>query len=169
MSMKYKTHVFNFPSSPPLNAFFFSFLSNPRRSRPREPIKTTVHFHLPPWASQQSQLHHFILDYVEPFQSWVAGFAKTAVGLREHLEEGKMRGRLPHSSTLFYWKKQLRSSHGRQSKQKLTMLSTIQAGGIQMNFPPQKSPSQHLRLNYPSQHWGEEKSLHALFIWPNTA
>lgn len=114
--------------------FFFPFLSNPRRSRPREPIKTTVHFHLPPWASQQSQLHHFILDYVEPFQSWVAGFAKTAVGLREHLEEGKMWGRLLHASTLFYWKKQLWSSHVRQSKQKLTMLSTIQQESFKWIF-----------------------------------
>lgn len=114
--------------------FFFSFLRNPRRSRPREPIKTTVHFHLPPWASQQSQIHHFILDYVEPFQSWVAGFAKTAVGLWEHLEEGKMWGRLLHSSTLFYWKKQLRSSHVRQSKQRLTMPSTIRQEAFKWIF-----------------------------------
>lgn len=98
-SMKYKMHVFNFPSSPPLNAFFSLFWVSPHRSRPCEPIKRTVHCHLPPPASQQSQLHHSILDYGEPFQTWVAGFAETAVGLRKHLEDGKMWGGLLHSST----------------------------------------------------------------------
>lgn len=170
-SMKYKMHVFNFPSSPSLNAFFFLFWVSPHGSRPCEPIKGAVHSHLPPRASQQSQLHHSILDYVEPFQSWVAGFAKTAVGLHKHLEEGKMWGRLRHSSTPFYWKKQLWSSPVRESKQKLAVLSAIQQQAFNWIFPHgSHNPSTKGEAPSPTPTLrGRARSLHALFSWSNSA
>lgn len=151
--------------------FFFLFWVSPHRSRPCEPIKRAVHSHLPPRASQHSQLHHAIHDYVEPFQSWVAGFAKTAVELHKHLEEGKMWGRFRHSSTPFYWKKQLWSSPVRESKQKLAVLSTIQQQAFKWIFPHgSHNPSTKGEAPSPTpQHGGKAKSLHALFTWSNCA
>lgn len=99
-SMKYKTCVFNFPSSPPLNAFLF-LLVNPRRSRPCEPIKRTVLSHLPPWASQQSQLHPpFLIMRAIPILS--GRICEDSCWASQTFGGGETWGKLLHSSTPFY-------------------------------------------------------------------
>lgn len=67
-----------------------------------------------------------------------------------------------------YWKQQLRSSHVRQSKQKLTELSTRQQQAFKGISPHNVSIPASERFSSP-QHGGEERSLRALFTWPNTA
>lgn len=171
--MKYKTSVFNFPSSPPLNTFFSFFWVNPRRSRPCEPIKRTVPSHLPPGASQQSQLHHSILDYVQPFQSWVAGFCKDSCwapgtfGGGEKCEVGcsilLLLFLLKENSCDLHMEDEVNKSYGAQHHS---------AASIQMYFPHHQC-RRHLNPPSPQAQFptarGEAGSLHALFTWPNAA
>lgn len=86
--------------------------------------------HLEPANNLSYTLHSWLL---EPFQSWVAGFAKTAVGLHKHSEEGKREAGcyiLPLLST-----ETAVSSHVRQSQQKLTRLSAIQQRAFKWKVP----------------------------------
>lgn len=99
-SMKYKMCVFNFPSSPPLNALFFWV--NPHRSRPWEPIQRTVLSHLPPWAGQQSQLQPLYL-IMRAIPALSGRICKDSCWSSQTFGGGKTWGRLLHSSTPFYW------------------------------------------------------------------
>lgn len=93
-SMKYKTCVFNF--------LHRLLLVNPRRSWPCEPIKRTVLSHLPPWASQQSQLHLSFL-IIRAISILSGRICKDSCWASQTFGGGKTWGRLLHSSIPFYW------------------------------------------------------------------
>lgn len=140
--MKYKTSVFNFPSSPPLNTFFPFFESIPTGADHVSPLREQLlpTCRLEP-ANNLSFTTPFLIMYSHSNPEW-QDFAKTAVGLQEHLEEGKMWGRLLHSSTPFFTeRKQLRSSHGRWSKQKLWCPAPFSSQHSNVFSPPPMSTS----------------------------
>ena len=171
ISMKYKTSVFNFPSSPPLNTFFPFFEPIPAGADHVSPLREQFlpTCRLEP-ANNLSFTTPFLIMYSHSNPEW-QDLQRQLLGSRNIWRRGKCEVGCSILLLLFFTeRKQLRSSHGRWSKQKLWCPAPFSSQHSNVFSPPPMSTSSqpHPQAQFSTAR-REAGSLRALFAWPYAA